>query len=120
MSDWPPFVGDVARLGDVVGPQAMLALCEGWGGTRLYVPRQPAPESEICRAIGADALARLAARSGAEYVKVPRAVEWRVLVYRLRRMTYPEIVRACGCTEGTVWRILNRHAMTMTQLSLQL
>lgn len=107
---------EVMRLAEVIGEPAALALIEEFGGLRTYVPKHPT--ERIVAAIGAEAAAKLAAAWGGEYIPVPLARAWRVMVYRSRGQSYPAIARRVGLSEDGVWRILSRADMTTSQLDL--
>ncbi|MGD9769469.1 MAG: hypothetical protein AB7U62_17680 [Pseudolabrys sp.] len=116
MTELPPPTDEVRRLVDIVGAEATLALIEAHGGTRFYVPRMP--NERLVAIVGEPGAAALASLLGGEYLKLPLARAWRVLVYQARGLSYPAIARRVGCTEGAVWRTLSRHGLTQTQYDL--
>ncbi|WP_029004801.1 helix-turn-helix domain-containing protein [Azorhizobium doebereinerae] len=118
MSKLPPPTDEVARLVAIVGPEAALELIEQRGGTRLFVSSTDVGLGGLKAIMGLEGAAKLVEACGREYFKVPVAREWRVLVYRSRGLSYAEIARKVGCSENTVWRILNAHAMTGCQLDM--
>lgn len=65
----PPVARDLAEL---LGLDAALALVERWGGTPLWVQRQPWPE--LVQAIGREAAETLCATYTLERIDVPRCV----------------------------------------------
>ena len=113
LPDPPP---EVMRLAEVIGAPAALALIESFPGLRTYIPK--GPTERIIAVIGADAAAQLARAYGGEYLDVPSAKRWRVLIYRGRGLSYADIARRTGLSEDGVWRILSRAAMTSLQLDL--
>lgn len=113
----PRPIGSIARFAQIIGPEAAFELAENHGGTRLYVPHKIAG-SELERRIGSAGAAALMARWPGEQIKVPVAREWRVVVYRLRGMTYDAIAVRLGIDVSTVHRILREQEMTRRQLDL--
>ena len=113
-----PPTPEVMRLSDIIGISAALALIEAHGGTRLYVPRTLSEGINLPGIIGEEAAGKLIREHGGCYLKIPVARAWRTLVYRGHGQSYADIARRLGCTEGTVWRILNEHEMTTRQLDL--
>lgn len=112
---------EIARLWAQIGPEATLALVDGWGGRRIYLPKVLDPDNEVARAIGLEAYERLQQwvhAEAADYFKVPVARTWRILVLRQQSMSYGTIAHLVGCSENTVWRTLNARDMTDNQLSL--
>lgn len=117
MTNNPP-PPEVARLSDIIGIGAALALIEAHGGTRLYIPRAMSEEINLIKVIGLEASEKLIQAHGGNYLKIPVARQWRAVLYRGQEMSYPKIARRLGCTEGTVWRILSEYEMTSRQLDL--
>lgn len=114
----PPPTNEVKRLVQLVGPAAALAVIERWGGTRLYVPKNPSANAELNRAAGAEGARNLAAAYGGDFLKVPRAVRWRILAYRTMGLSYAQIARRAGCTEKHVGTTLRSEGLTRAQLDL--
>lgn len=117
MSAFPPPTDDVARIHDLIGPEAALALIEARGGTRLYIG-EAVEGRTVADIIGQEQAARLAEAYGRETIKVPLGREWRILVYRSRGLSYRAIALKAGCSENTVWETLARHRQTQTQYDL--
>jgi DNA-binding NarL/FixJ family response regulator len=99
-STLPPAVGDVARLADLIGLEAALALIEAYGGTRVYIPHEPT--EWLTDLVGAPAAGR----------------QWRVLVYKAQGLSRSAIARRLVCTESAVGRILRTNGLTQPQLDL--
>lgn len=117
-SELPAPTSEAVRLVQLIGPEATLAVIERWGGTRMYVPKNPAANAELVNAAGRAGAASLAEALGGEYLKVPRAVRWRILVYHRMGLSYAKIARRVGCTEKHVGDTLHRHGLTCAQLDL--
>lgn len=64
--------GRVAELADVVGLRAALILVELRGGTRLAVPKKPAPGHWLVEHIGVEALDKLCRYYGGETIEIDR------------------------------------------------
>lgn len=112
MSALPHPTPQIRPLVQAVGLETALALIEAHGGTRIYLATRPCHNSELVRAFGAETVQRLADALGAGQYKVPVAREWRIQVYRARKMTYAQIARAVGCDEKTVHRTLQISGLT--------
>lgn len=114
----PPPTAECARLVQIMGAEGALALIEWQGGARYYVPKRFLPEGDLTARLGeAAAKALIEARAG-EYLKVPQAREWRVLIYRERGLSYSDIARKLVCSQDMVWRVLSRHQQTAKQFDL--
>lgn len=112
---------EIARLWAQIGPEATLALVDGWGGRRIYLPKVLDPTNEVAHAIGMEAYERLQQwvhGEAADFYKVPVARSWRILVLRQQSLSYGAIAHRLGCSENTVWRTLYAREMTDNQLSL--
>ncbi len=118
MTTLPPPTAECARLVQIMGAEGALALIEWRGGDRFYVPKFFDPESEFAATVGADAAKLLIARLGREYVKVPQAREWRIMIYRQQGLSYAQIARKLTCTQDMIWSVLSRHQMTQKQYDL--
>ena len=116
MTQLPPSPHELHWLSSVIGDEATLALLDQRGGTRLYIPRDSAG-SKLADEIGEPAAHALAQALGGEGIKVPICREWRVRCHRVRGLSYAQIARRTGCSEDTVWRLLN-HAGRTNQLDL--
>lgn len=111
----PPHPRELEELISSIGPDMTLKLIEYASGSRIYVPtgvRKSIDTSVLFPILGNDALERLSAAKGGEYLKVPVARTWRVLAYRDRGLSYDEICRAAGCSAATVHRILFEYGRT--------
>ena len=107
MTKLPPPTDDVARLVDLIGPEATLRLVEARGGSRVYAAS--AKEGRrLTELIGAEAAARLHERHSGGMVKVPVARQWRVLCYIAMGLPRPEIARRAVISENAIGDILKR------------
>ena len=118
MNEWPHPSPEIRRFADLIGPERTLDLLENFAGQRIYVPRQVVGDTTLATALGVEAARIISAEYGGDYLKVPIAREWRVLVYKSRRMSYRDIAKKVGCGEDNVWRILNKNEATQAQLTL--
>ena len=101
----------IARLGEIVGPMGALTLAARWGGTRLFVPREPRDDHPIATWIGAGAMARLCRVYGGDTIEVPglpinRARRERIRELREQGATASEIATVCACSLRYVRRVL--------------
>lgn len=88
----------------LLGEEGFIALCEAYGGRRLFVPAT-ADGSKLERAVGTGIAGKLVERYGRDYVPVPLAKERRALHYRAIGCTNGEIARRLGIAEASVNRI---------------
>jgi hypothetical protein len=92
----------------LIGEAALVRLAEAFGGTRLYVPRTIAPDSELVRAIGVEPAQRLCERLAPDVIKVPLARELRARHYRAAGRSNARIASALGITERAVEKLFQR------------
>jgi len=118
MTALPPPTAECARLVQLLGAEAALALIECEGGTRFYVPKTVSPDDPMATMLGLPAARALAEAYGGSAYKVPQAREWRILIYRQRGLSYSEIARKLVCSQSMIWRVLNAHEQTATQYDL--
>ena len=97
--------GDLQGL---LGERAFIALCEAFGGTRLYVPHTIPAGHEIARAIGEPAAERLSRRMAPAQIRVPLARELRARHYRDEGKSFAEIAVKLGLTETGVQKLFDR------------
>jgi len=114
----PPPPAELAPLSRVIPPEALLALIEAHGGTRLYIPKAPNQASPLAKTLGRPAALALAAAMGGETLKVPMARHWRVRVLHARGLSYSQIARRLLISEDAVWRHLNAARLTNAQPDL--
>lgn len=96
------------ELLDLLGPQAMIALAERFGGTRLLIPATIHADHAIAEAVGLEAARRLSDRMAPDVIHVPLARELRAAHYRARGQSHAQIALRLGLTEGGVLRLLRR------------
>jgi len=118
MTEMPTPPPAVERISAVIGLDATLALIEEYGGNPIYIPTQPIPDSPLVATIGWEAAEKLCAMWGRDYLKVPVARQWRILVYHSRKMSYAEIVRTVRCSQAQVWWTLSKFEKTARQFDL--
>ncbi|MGD9539073.1 MAG: Mor transcription activator family protein [Alphaproteobacteria bacterium] len=63
----------LAHVAAAVSPEAAWALADHFGGTQVYVAKQPRPDSRLARTLGLDVAMALAALYGGELIDVPMA-----------------------------------------------
>lgn len=117
MTAFAPPTDDVARLVEIIGPEAAMRLIEARGGTRVYL--SDAGEGRtVSDIVGVDAAAKLNAIYGRDKFKVPLARDWRVLCYRQQGLSYRQMALRVGCSENGVGNILRRYQKTQVQFDL--
>lgn len=115
MTTLPPVPAELARFAAHLSPAEVLALVEAFGGTVIYVPHEPNQASPLTQALGRDGARALSAAMGGDRVKIPLAKYWRIRVGRAQGLSYREIARRVGTTEGVVWQHLHNAGQTRRQ-----
>ena len=82
-------------LRELLGDEDFLALVETFGGDRLYIPKS-AEGTIVSAALGGEAAARLAARYGGDYPRIPLAREFRARQYRAAGLANPASPASSG------------------------
>lgn len=103
----PPPPAELAYLSDAIGAEAVLALIEARGGTRVYVPRHAEEDGALVAIIGEAAVTALAREYGGLSIHISSAKRWRALVYRGRQMSFAQIALKLGVGERTVWKYVS-------------
>lgn len=93
---------------DLIGVEALIALAEKFGGTRLYIPQRVYLDCRILKLVGTDAARKLSERYGRTMVKVPLARELRATHYREQGLSNAKIAVRFGMTETGVERLFQR------------
>lgn len=98
------------NIAKVIGVGAALRLCARFGGSRVYIPTNPAPGNPIASAIGYSKAARLSTFFGGERLSIPsegaQANRLRIVRMRRRGVTVSEIARGLKCGERYVYKVL--------------
>lgn len=93
----------VRTWADLVGIEAAVRLILERGGTRVYVPAVPSPDSPLAAIVGHAGAIALASRFGGEYPKVPVARPFLIAWLREQGLSAPRIAQQLHCSENTVW-----------------
>lgn len=111
----------LAELAEVIPLQAALRLSERYGGTRLYIPVVPAPESDLVAQVGHSVARALSRRYGGEALEVPRSAALKRLLrndqlrrHRATGESLAKLARAFGLTVRQVRNILAQGAYKTT------
>ncbi len=99
MTDWPgsDLPGVLADIARVVGEEVALQLAVQAGGTEVFVPLDPKPDSRVVAIIGIDAARRIAKEVAFGSVRIPRAMQ-RVIQERRRRVR-ALVAQGCSSTQ---------------------
>jgi len=107
--------GRVAELADVIGLRAALTLVELRGGTRLAVPKKPAPGHWLVEHIGLDALTALCRYYGGETIEIDRCaaalragLEARIVRDYQDGASNSQLARRYGYTERGIRKLRRR------------
>jgi hypothetical protein len=106
----PPPTPDLKQLVQFIGREAAFALIEARGGTRFYVPK--VPTEGLISLIGEGGARALSEARGGENLKVPLGRHWRILAYHARGLSFAKIARKTGCSENSVWQLINSCGLT--------
>ncbi len=118
MPDLPPPPAELAHLSAHLSPAQLLAFIRAFGGTRLYIPKDPNQSSTLVQAVGREAAQALATWRGGEEIKVPIARHWQIRVLKAEGHSYSEIARQMRITEDAVWLNLRAARLTAHQPDL--
>jgi hypothetical protein len=114
--DMMPEGDTLAQFARAIGEEAALQLAVRFGGRRLYIPKEPPPESEIVQAIGADAAALLAKQFGGVHFEMPleRGKRERIVALstQANAPSVGDIARVVGCTERHVYQVRSQYRKT--------
>lgn len=102
----PPLL---AELAEVIPLQAALKLSDHYGGTRLYIPGVPAPESGLVALLGPRTVRALSRRYGGETLEVPRSAA-------LKRSLRNEELRHRRAAGESVTTLVRRFGLTARQV----
>lgn len=97
-----------ASLIALLGERDFIALCEGFGGRRLYIPPTIPDDHAIVEAIGREAANRITKWYAPAQIRVPLARNIRARHYRAQGLTNGEIATKLGMTETGVDKIFDR------------
>lgn len=108
----------------LLGEEGLIALAEGFGGRRLYVPSEIPTDHPIAQALGEALAAKLARLYSPAQIRVPLARELRARHYRANGKSNGEIATMLGMTETGVDKMFDRMlkppAKGSAQLSLEI
>lgn len=94
------------ELRDLIGEEAMHAICAQFGGLRLQVPMRITPDSALPLLIGKAAAARLVATYGGDVIEPPKLTA----LHQARRAA---VIRAEAAAGATGAELATRHNITM-------
>jgi len=107
-------------LAEVIGEAAAFALASEFRGLRLYVPKDPALEPDIAKAIGADLAAKFCHVFGGTTICLPMREALRRQVHHMRyqlEMPHYRIARMLKIAERQVYRLLESPPLGMSSAS---
>lgn len=95
------------QIAELIGVEVAAALSRRFGGRRLHIPKDPAPNHEIAVVIGPVNAKFVGQRFGGERVDIPMSWGRREEVIRLLRLgwTPARIAASVPCTERWVYDI---------------
>jgi len=92
----------------MLGEKAALALIQACGGTRIGVPKVIPKAHHLRDVLGDKAFETLCERCGGCEISLPIARYWRFEIYNRMQITRAEMARLLHCTEGLVYRYVQR------------
>ena len=102
----------LSEVAQLIGTEPALAFARRFGGSRLYIPRQPEADHPIARCIGTEAATMLGRALGGESFAIPGAriyLRWLdARALRILRLSQPEIALLLGVQERHVRRLLQQ------------
>jgi len=102
--------GLTSYLKTALGEEKFVLFTQAFGGTRVYVPHEMRPTTEIVRVIGMDAAERIGRALSPSTIRVPLARRERALFYRAQGLSNAQIARRLGITENGVIKLFKREA----------
>lgn len=103
-----PLLRDMLRI---VGWQAVLAIVQAYGGTRLYIAQRAHQNEELVALIGAEKAELLGREMGGERPLIPKArraleeLRNRQILAQLETDSVRNVCRRFGLAERQVWKI---------------
>lgn len=101
----PP--AELENLASRLGAWGLFKLIEAHGGLRLYIPRTPKEKDDLVQLLGLEAVQKLAAEWGGDYLRVPLARAWFARCLLAQGNSQRQIARAMRTTENTVRTLLH-------------
>jgi hypothetical protein len=96
----------VAPYVDLLGPERAVALLLSFGGSRLYLARDPGGRSEAEALLGRDGMEALCSLRPGEVIRVPTCRRWLSHVLKARGLSVNEIARRLHVTDVAIWKYL--------------
>jgi hypothetical protein len=100
----PP--AELEPLASRLGAWGLFKLIDAHGGLRLYIPRRPRDTDDLGALLGMEAVEKLAAEWGGDYLKVPLARAWFARCLEAQGLSQRRIARHMRTTENTVRLLL--------------
>ncbi len=97
-----------AHLQQTLGQDLFIRLCQGLGGTRLYIAYNPRSDGELVEVLGAEGAALLSRALAPATIRIPLARRERALFYRAQGKSDARIARLLGMTENGVSKLFAR------------
>lgn len=97
-----------AELLRLLGEADFIALCEHYGGTRLFMPKGDG-RGPLKSVVSEQSLQKLNGSYGGSYIRVPLARTLRARHYRAAGLSNGQIARKLGLTETAIDKLFSRH-----------
>jgi Helix-turn-helix domain of resolvase len=100
-------------LVEIVGWESVEKMIAEFGGARIWVPVQSAPETKVTQVLGESAASKLCAHFGGDYLQVPNTmmgddVYRRIAELHRQGCKINDIALAVGRSRRTVFRLLRK------------
>lgn len=106
-ADLPRAPAHVQPYLDALGPEACVAFLLEFGGSKLYLARDPEGRSEVEALIGKDRMHALCALLPGEVIRVPTCRRWLAHVLAAQGMAVNRICRKLHVTDVAIYKYLD-------------
>ena len=108
------------RIAELIGDAAACELSVHFAGERLFIAKDPPPESRLVRVLGLPAAQQLASVYGGDYLDIPVAIRACACYLDRRGVERNEIARLLRSGRNTISEICNRFNGAKKDLTPQL
>lgn len=106
-ADLPRAPAHVQPYLDALGPEAGVAFLLEFGGSKLYLARDPEGRSEVEALVGRARMQALSAMRPGEVIRVPTCRRWLAHVLAARGMAVNRICRKLHVTDVAIYKYLD-------------
>ncbi|TNJ40478.1 helix-turn-helix domain-containing protein [Phaeobacter sp. B1627] len=103
---FPKPTAQVEPFVDALGFEDALRFLDAFGGTEVYIPKNPKGRGEVEKLLGREKAKMLAGQMHRIPARIPTAKAWRARAHRSKGLPVVEIARILGVTDFSVRRYL--------------